>query len=249
MPWLAILLIGAAVGFLGGMFGKGGSAIATPLLAAAGVPALVAVASPLPATIPALVVAYLPYRRLGFEDRRVLAWTIGLGAPAAAAGALVTRFVGGGALVTITEAVIVVLGVRILLRPQPHELVDPEISHQGWRLAVVALTVGFVAGLLANAGGFLLVPLYLAVLRLPIKTALAGSLAASAVLAVPSTLVHAALGHIDWSVTIVFALASVPLANLGARVALRTRPERLERWYGTGLTLLGLVLLARSLLA
>ena len=38
--------IGVAVGFLGGMFGKGGSAIATPLLHAVGIPAIIAVASP-----------------------------------------------------------------------------------------------------------------------------------------------------------------------------------------------------------
>jgi uncharacterized membrane protein YfcA len=51
VPWIAIALIGAAVGFLGGLFGKGGAAVATPLLAAVGVPAIVAVASPLPATV------------------------------------------------------------------------------------------------------------------------------------------------------------------------------------------------------
>ena len=53
------------VGYLGGMFGKGGSAIATPLLAAVGVPAIVAVASPLPATVPGTLVAYRRYRHLG----------------------------------------------------------------------------------------------------------------------------------------------------------------------------------------
>ena len=58
VQWLAIMAIGAGVGFLGGMFGKGGSAIATPLLAAVGVPPLVAVASPLPAAVPGTLVAY-----------------------------------------------------------------------------------------------------------------------------------------------------------------------------------------------
>ncbi len=67
VPWVAIVLIGAVVGFLGGMFGKGGSAIATPLLAAVGVPAIVAVASPLPATVPGTLVAYRRYRRLGLR--------------------------------------------------------------------------------------------------------------------------------------------------------------------------------------
>src|SRR3954470_14473187 len=56
---LGAMLIGAGIGLLSGAFGKGGSALATPLLHAIGVPAIVAVASPLPATIPATLVARL----------------------------------------------------------------------------------------------------------------------------------------------------------------------------------------------
>ena len=248
MEWIAIIAIGAAVGFLGGLFGKGGSSIATPLLAAAGVPALVAVASPLPATIPGLVVAYRPYRRVGLDDDDVLRWTLLAGVPATVVGALLTRYTDGSSLVLLSELVVAAIGVRILVRPHATEVVDPDIPWRRTRIVLVAATAGFFAGLLANAGGFLLVPLYLAALKLPIKTALACSLAAAAVLAVPGTLVHAALGHIDWTVTLVFGLASVPLSGLGARVALRTHAHRLERIYGAMLAVLGLGLLAAHLL-
>lgn len=43
---------GLGVGLLFGLFGVGGSAFATPALALLGVPGVIAVASPLPATIP-----------------------------------------------------------------------------------------------------------------------------------------------------------------------------------------------------
>ncbi len=66
-------------------------------------------------------------------------------------------------------------------------------------------------------------------------------------LAVPGTLVHAALGHIDWTVTVVFAAASVPLSGVGARVALRTNAHRLERIYGATLLVVGGALLALQL--
>jgi hypothetical protein len=78
--WVAIILIGALVGYLGGMFGKGGSALATPLLAAAGVPAIVAVASPLPATVPGTLVAYRRYRHLG-QHKLSAAEFVGSGTP------------------------------------------------------------------------------------------------------------------------------------------------------------------------
>ena len=66
---LGALLIGAGVGFLSGAFGKGGSAVSTPLLHALGVPAIVAIASPLPATIPSTLLASRGYARAGHVDR------------------------------------------------------------------------------------------------------------------------------------------------------------------------------------
>ncbi len=239
--WLLIALIGAGVGFLGGLFGKGGSAVATPLLAAIGLPPLVALASPLPATVPGTLVAYARYRREGWSDRRVIVWSLICGIPATAAGAFLTRWIPGGDLVGLTDLVVAVLGLRILLsrhQPGPDETaVALEVSVG--QVAAVAVVVGLAAGLLANAGGFLLVPLYLTVLHLPIKAALSSSLAVASVLALPGTVVHAALGHVDWTVTAAFATASVPLSGVGARTALRLGSERLERIYGAGLTLIG----------
>src|SRR5690348_8441619 len=54
---LAVAAVGMLVGFLGGVFGKGGSSVATPLLAAIGVPPIAALASPLPAILPATFVS------------------------------------------------------------------------------------------------------------------------------------------------------------------------------------------------
>jgi uncharacterized membrane protein YfcA len=242
VPWIAVALIGAAVGFLGGLFGKGGAAVATPLLAAVGVPPIVAVASPLPATVPSTFVAYRQYRRLGLADPETIRWSIAVGGPATVVGALATRWIDGAVLVAVTEAVVALLGARILVRPHADEVVR-DVTRRRLRLVAVAVTVGLLGGLLANAGGFLLVPLYLAVLRMPIKPALAASLAVASVLAIPGTLVHAALGHVDWNVTAVFAAASIPLSRLGARTALRLPPGPLERIYGAGLLALGLGLL------
>ena len=75
-------LIGLGVGFLGGLFGKGGSAVATPLLAAAGVPAFAAVASPLPATIPSTLAAGRAYARERLVDPYVVRGSIAFGGPA-----------------------------------------------------------------------------------------------------------------------------------------------------------------------
>jgi uncharacterized membrane protein YfcA len=240
--WIEVALIGVGVGFLSGLFGKGGSAMATPMLAAIGLPPVVALAAPLPAAVPSTLASLRAYAPGHFVDRAVIGWSLAFGVPATLLGAVATRWVGGGVLVLATDVLIAALGVRFVVRPTARPAVaelGPPAPQPVIGIAAVAIAVGLVSGLLANSGGFLLAPLYLTILRLPIKKAFASSLAVAAVLAVPGTIVHAALGHIDWRVVLVLAATSVPLAHTGARLAVRIRPERLERIYGVALAVLG----------
>lgn len=245
MHLVLIAAIGALVGFMGGLFGKGGSAIATPLLDVSGVAPISAVASPLPATIPGTLAAAYAYWREGLVDWEIVRWSIPIGVPATIVGAYATRWIGGTPLVIASEVVVAALGARFLLHPtDPHEhlAVPPSAPHL--RMVLVALTVGTISGLLANSGGLLLAPLYIVVLRVPIKVAFACSLVVAAALAVPGTIVHALLGHIDWGVVAVFGVTAIPLSYFGGRVAVRTHAPKLERLYGAGLLGIGLVTLA-----
>jgi uncharacterized membrane protein YfcA len=248
VTWFGIVCVGLGVGFLAGLFGKGGSAVATPLLHLFGVPAMVAVAAPLPATIPSTLAAAGAYHRREPPDRTVLRWSLGCGIPATVVGALLSGWVSGERLVLVTDVIVIALGVRFACFPRRPPAAGAEGSGLRLRLAAVACAVGLASGLLANSGGFLLAPLYLAVLHMPVRKAFASSLVVAAALAVPGTVVHAMLGHIDWTVVAVFGAASVPSSYLGARVALRTPAERLERGYGAALCVLGVALLvARGL--
>ena len=64
MHWVAIAAAGVLVGALLGLFGVGGSSFATPVLSLLGLPGFAAVASPLPATIPAALVGAREYRAI-----------------------------------------------------------------------------------------------------------------------------------------------------------------------------------------
>lgn len=244
---LLIVLIGATVGFLGGLLGKGGSAIATPVLMAVGVHPVVALAAPLPATVPGTLVAAERYRRAGQIDATVLRWSLAAGVPATILGALATRWINASALVVVTEVILIALGVRLLTSAG-----DAATGHEGPvdrnRTIAVAVVTGLAGGLLANSGGFLLAPLFIGVLGLAIKPALGTSLAVASVLAIPGSLVHLFLGHLELSVVLAFALGSIPLSSLGAKVALRTDPSRLERGYGVALVLLGVGFVAKTFL-
>lgn len=244
---LGAFLIGIVIGFLGGLFGKGGSAIATPLLSLIGFPGFIAVASPLPATVPGTLVASAGYWKSRLIDWQIVWWSISVGVPATIVGSYLTKFTGAAPLLVITGLMVLGFGLSFLLSPKEKESgnagVDPHVvirpSYWRVRLVLVAIGVGLVSGLLANSGGFLLAPSYARILHQPIKKAFACSLAVSVVLALPGTIVHAYLGHISWAVTGLIALGSVPFSYLGATVAIRSEARLLERWYGVALTVLG----------
>ncbi|MGB8491602.1 MAG: sulfite exporter TauE/SafE family protein [Bacteroidales bacterium] len=251
--YAGVFLVGIIIGFLGGLFGKGGSAIATPMLSLIGIPGFVAIASPLPATIPGTLIASLEYRKSKLLDLKIVIWSIIAGIPASIAGSYLTDLTGSKPLLILTGLLVLGFGFSFLL--YPHERsgpVDTE-EHSGpvqsvtWhiKLVLVAVFVGLISGLLANSGGFLLAPSYSRFLGQPIKKAFACSLAVSMVLAIPGTIVHAFLGHIDWIVTLFLALGSVPLSYIGAKVAIHSKASRLERFYGILLALLGIVFLSK----
>lgn len=254
LHYIGIFTVGLIVGFLGGMFGKGGSSIATPMLSLIGVPGFVAVAAPLPATVPGTFVASLEYWKLKLIDWQVVRWSIFIGVPAAIMGSWATKYTGDKPLLVITGLLVLFFGLSFLLSPkerhsesiagdQDEAVARPSYWHL--RLVSIAAFAGFVSGLLANAGGFLLAPSFARILGLPIKKAFACSLAVSIVLALPGTVVHAYLGHIDWLVTLVLAAGSVPASFLGARVAIKSKSSNLERAYGLILMALGVFFLIK----
>jgi uncharacterized protein len=247
-------VIGVVVGFLGGMFGKGGSAIATPLLSLIGYPGFIAVASPLPATIPGSLIASGEYWESRLLDWQIVWWSVGVGVPATILGSFLTKFTGARVLLILTGVMILGFGLSFLVWPEEGKrspsssaIAQAEDFPAHWqaRLALIAAFVGIVSGLLANAGGFLLAPAYARFLKQPLKKSFACSLAVSAVLAVPGTIVHAYLGHISWVVTGLVALGSAPLSYVGAKIAIRTKASRLERIYGIVLTALGAYFLSQ----
>jgi uncharacterized membrane protein YfcA len=241
-PWPAFVLVGAIVGALTGLFGIGGSSVATPMLALLGVPPIVAVASPLPATIPTAGAALIPYARAREARPRAAAWTVAGGAPAAVAGAFVSRLVSGPTLLLLSGAALVVVGQRVM-RP-----IDPGARARGGDrrrqravLVLVAAGIGFLTGLLANGGGFLLVPAYILLFGLRMREAAGTSLLVVLVLAIPTLAVHWSLGHVDVAVAGAFALGSVPAAFLTGRFAHHVHSPQIRRAFGWFLTISGVL--------
>ena len=218
VPSPLILLAGAAAGTVFGIFGAGGSAFATPLLALAGVPGSVAIATPLPALLPASVLSARRQLRAGNLDGRIAALVIAGGLPGAVLGALGSSRLTGQALLVASGLLLLVVGARVLL-PDPAGHLDRTAA---WRdrpalVVVPAFGVGVLSGLLANSGGVLLVPMCILLLGLTAARAAGTSIVAAGALSIPTLLVHSTLGHVDWSVALVFGIGMLPASLLAGR--------------------------------
>jgi uncharacterized membrane protein YfcA len=232
MPaWPEVAAAGLVVGILFGLFGVGGSSFATPALGLLGVPGLIAIAAPLPATIPAALVGMVTYVRRRQVEWPVARWCIYGGVPATIVGALLSNNVGGQALLIASGVVLAAVGVRILM-PLPEGAIAGIARRRPGIVIPAAAAIGFFTGLLANGGGFLLVPLFVLVLGLTMPESAGTSLVVIAVLSIPTLATHWALGHINWTIAAGFAVGSIPGAAIGSRLAQHLPAEAMKRTFG-----------------
>jgi uncharacterized membrane protein YfcA len=234
---LTLTSLGLVGAFIAGLLGVGGAIVMVPLLlyvppllglgqldmkAVAGitmVQVLVAAASG--------VVAH--YRMHAVH--RGLAW---VGGPAMAAGsfagAVLSHLLGGRALLLVF-ALMATAAIGVLLVPV--EMAGAPVFAErvriprGRAVAVCAL-VGIAAGLIGAGGAFLLVPLLITAVGVPIRVAIGSSLAITAVSAVTGFLGKAVTGQIPWGPAAFVALGAVPGAQLGALVSRRLPATRLR---------------------
>lgn len=95
--------------------------------------------------------------------------------------------------------------------------------------AAIGLVAGVASGYVGVGGGFLMVPLMLSIIGIPMRLASGTSLIAVMILAVPGTIEQGLLGNIDYVAGIAIAVGSIPGAVLGARLV-RAVPERALRF-------------------
>jgi uncharacterized membrane protein YfcA len=104
-----------------------------------------------------------------------------------------------------------------------------------WALVLIGTAAGGMSGLLGVGGGLVMVPAFAGWVRMPLKEALGTSLACVAILAVPGTVTHALLGHIDWLYALPLCVGVIPGAAIGSHLALRSSDRTLRLLVGTTL--------------
>lgn len=227
IPALALgLLVGVVLGVVGG----GGSIIAVPALVY-GVGLSPAEAIPTSLLVVGLssLAALVPRFREGINWPVVL--LVGAaGIPAAWGGAAVGRLLDPNVLMLAFAGIMVVAGVRMLMRTKELEgscsTGPARAFHSCAPKAVgVGLLVGFLTGLLGVGGGFLITPALTLFLGLRMKQAVASSLAIIVINSAAGFGAHAAGFTIEWSTVLAFTVPAI-LGSLGAARLARLLKDR-----------------------
>ena len=238
--------LGVAIGFvsgvLSGLFGVGGGIVMTPgFQVLMGAPPIVALATPLPVIFPTALTGAYAYGRAGEVDVRAAAWMVGPGIAAAILGAWLTDLIDTHLLLVVTALLLAYQAVAILRGARASA--PRKVFGEGTALAFASIgfAAGFISGLLGIGGGLIIVPLLAGALGMPLKRALGTSLLAIVALVIPGTVVHTALGHIDWAVFVVVTVGAVPGARVGARFALGTKERTLRILVGSFLLTIAVI--------
>lgn len=110
------------------------------------------------------------------------------------------------------------------------------------KVAFIGVIAGFMSGYVGVGGGFIMVPLFVSMLGIPMRLASGTSLTAVCILAIPGVIEQAFLSNIDYMVGVAMMVGSIPGAVVGANLVKRV-PERALRFTFAAFLLLMAVLL------
>lgn len=235
---IVAVTLGLAIGALVGLLGGGGSILAVPALVyAAGQSLEQAVTTSLLVVGITAAVALMPRLRDGQIAWRIATLFGAAGAATAFAGAAVNRLLPSDIVLILFAALMVGAGIRMLQdRPTVGVACATNGGPVNWRRCLPrtitgGLVVGFLTGLLGVGGGFLIIPVLVIVLGLPMDTAIGSSLVIVAVNSAAGFAAHAGSTPLDVPVTAAFTAAAVAAALAAGRLGARTDTQRLRRWF------------------
>lgn len=120
---------------------------------------------------------------------------------------------------------------------------SPKLSRKQLLIGVaIGLGAGLMSGYVGVGGGFIMVPLMLSLIHIPMKLASGTSLIAILILAIPGTIENGLVGNIDYVVGLSVAVGSIPGAVLGAWLVKRV-PERALRFIFGGFLIVAAIVL------
>jgi uncharacterized membrane protein YfcA len=230
---ILIGITGAITGLSSGMFGIGGSAVATPLLILfVDMPYLIALATPLPAAIPSAISGSFMYHSKKLINYKLAYRILLFSIPSNFIGTNLTVFFDADFLINLKAFLLLLLGLKLILAPFILKSGKNEPNSSFKIAAITGTLAGLISGFIAIGGGIVMVTMFLRVHNLKIKSAIATSLFCVGFLALIGSIGHFYLGNIDVKSTIILAISVIPFAFLGAKLSTFLNDKVLEKTFG-----------------
>ena len=262
--FIAPALAGVFVGVMSGLLGVGGGTIMVPIFRLAfGMSPLASTATSLFAIIPTSISGVVAHARAKTCVPK-LGLALGVGGAVMSPLGVWLASVSPGWLVICVAAIVIGFSAFKMFKkavkcaPTPRagraggnaqgtsaKFVpdQPHLSRKQYlQGACIGLIAGLASGYVGVGGGFIMVPLMLAVLDIPMSLASGTSLIAIMILAIPGVIEQGLLGNIDYLAGIAIVVGSIPGALVGARLV-RVVPERQLRFIFGGFLLVAAVML------
>lgn len=261
--FVALLLVGAVVGIMAGLFGVGGGFLMVPAqfwaLGLLGVDAETALLTAFGTSL-AVVIPTAASGAWAHHCRQCVRWDavrwMGLAAASASlAGSLLSTRLSGRPLELLLGFVLCVAAVQLLTQRASCDFGGDERALTPAGYLALGLPGGLLSGLLGIGGGIVLVPLMTLILRYPVRTAVGTSTPVILCAALGGVLGYAltapaalitlpgSFGYVNLPSAAALAIASVPMAQVGARLAHACPPRLLRTALAVVMVIVGLLMI------
>jgi uncharacterized membrane protein YfcA len=241
---IGILILGILAGIMSGLFGIGGGIVMVPsLIAIFGMDMLNANATSLAAMLlPVGVLGVISYYRAGYIDVKNALWI--------SLGLLLGSFFGAEIAIMVNVKIlskfyaaflfyvaIVYLDIPKLLRGKKdlkldEPIIEKKYHYPFWQFVILGLFAGVFAGVFGKGGGLVIVPMLIKYFRYDTKSATATSLAALQLpVGLPSVIVYATAGYLNWIFAAIMALGIVFGVFFGTKLAIKMPSTSFKKVY------------------
>lgn len=236
--YLFLWVAGSIVGFFSGLLGIGGGILMFPLLLYApplfnlypiGVKSITGLTM-IQGFFSALS-AMVFYNRHNLVNRS-LVLTLGLSLfMSSLTGSFVSKIVPDKPLLFIFGALAFIASIMMLI-PRSYakdELTGDAVTFRRPIAIFIGVVLGFLIGLVGQGGAFIIIPLLLYVLKIPLRVALGSTLAIGLFSSSAGLVGKIATGQVPFLMAAALLLGAIPAAQLGSIVGKKTKTQYL-RW-------------------
>ncbi len=236
--YLFLLLAGAFVGFLSGLLGIGGGIVMFPLLLY--VPPILGFSGIEVKGITGLTMvqgffsaltAMFYYKKNALVNKS-LVFTLGFSLfLSSLSGALVSKNMSDGPLLMVFGVLAFIAAIMMLI-PRSYErdeLTEETVVFHKAAAIVIGIVLGFSIGLVGQGGAFILIPVMLYVLKIPLRVALGSTLAIGLFSSSAGLIGKVATNQVPYLMALPLLVGAIPAARLGSIIGKKTDTKFL-RW-------------------